>query len=45
MGTKKWNPVSVPNNIVVLSGVRVTHEFIAAIQLIIAKGRFIPGII
>jgi hypothetical protein len=37
MGVKYPKPVNVTNKIVVLIGVRVTHELIAAMQLIMAK--------
>ena len=43
MGTKWPKPVRVANKMVVLIGVLVTHALIAAMQLTIAKVRFIDG--
>ena len=43
IGTKKEKPVMVDNKIVVLIGVRVTQELMAAIQLTMARGRLTDG--
>ena len=43
IGIKKSNPVSVASKMVVLMGVLVTHELIAAIQEITVKDKLICG--
>ena len=43
IGTKYEKPVMVESNMVVLIGVLVTQELMAAIQLIIARGKFTDG--
>lgn len=43
MGTKNEKPVIVERSIVVLMGVRVTQELMAAIQLMIARGKLTEG--
>ena len=43
MGTKYAKPVNVDRRMMVLIGVRVTQELIAAIQQMAIRARFCPG--